>query len=97
MRELRTVERNIVVEIEVYSECKYEAAKLGHMDVFENSIKVDYSIESWEIITGEDAVEIESMTDDDGIDDHHEYLVLHLTDGNTATFRNSYVDMFRVA
>ena len=97
MKELRTVGKNIVVEIEVYSECKYKAAELGHMDVFENSIKVDYSIENWEIITGEDARDIEVETDEDGIDEHHEYLVLHLTDGNTATFRNSYVDMFRIA
>lgn len=91
MTELRTFGRPAIVEIEVYSECKYTAPA----EVFEDSIKVDYSIESWEIVTGEDAVEIEAEMDE--IDDHHEYLVLHLMDGNTATFRNSYVDMFRVA
>lgn len=92
MKELRTFGRPAIVEIEVYSECKYTASA----EVFENSIKVNYGIENWEIVTGEDAMEIEAMTDEDGIDDHHEYLVLHLMDGETATFRNSYVDMFRV-
>lgn len=97
MKELRTFGKPVVVELEVYSECKYIAAELGHNEVFENSIKVDYSIESWEIVTGEDAEEIEAETDESSIDDHHEYLVLHLMSGDTATFRNSYVDMFRIA
>ncbi len=93
MKELRTFGRPAIVEVEVYSECKYEA----HDEVFENSIKVDYPIESWEIVTGEDAREIEEETDESCIDDYHEYLVLHLMDGTTSTFRNSYVDMFRIA
>lgn len=97
MKELRTFGRPAVVEVEVYSECKYTAAELGHNEVFENSIKVNYSIENWEIVTGEDAEEIEAETDGTCIDDLHEYLVLHLMDGDTATFRNSYVDMFRIA
>lgn len=92
MREQRTFRRPVIVEVEVYSECKYTASE----EVFENSIKVDYDIDSWEIVTGEDAREIEADTDEDGIDDYHEYLVLHLLDDSTATFRNSYVDMFRV-
>ena len=95
MKELRTFGRPAVVEIELYNECKYIAAELGHMDVFENSIKIDYSVENWEMVTGEDAKEIEAEMDT--VDDHHEYLVLHLMDGETATFRNSYVDMFRIA
>ena len=92
MKELRTFGRPAVVEVEVYSECKYTASA----EVFENSIKVNYSIENWEIVTGEDARESETNTDGTCIDDYHEYLVLHLMDGDTATFRNSYVDMFRV-
>ncbi len=92
MRELRTVGRAVDVELECYYECKYTASA----EVFENSTKVQYKIESWEIVAGEDAEEIESMTDADGIDDNHEYLVLNLVGGGTATFRNSYCDMFRI-
>lgn len=92
MRELRTYGRPVVVEVEVYKECKYTASA----EVFEDSITVVYPIESWEIVTGEDASKIEAETDGTCIDDYHEYLVLHLLDGDEATFRNSYVDMFRV-
>lgn len=88
MRTLRT--GTAIVEVEVYSECKYTASP----EVFENSIKVNYSIEAYEIVSNEDAYEIEDNTDE--LDDYHEYLILHLTDGSTTTFRNSYVDMFRV-
>ena len=91
MRELRTAGCKVDVEVEVYGEFKYTASK----EIFENSIRVNYkNVLNWEIITGQDAEEIESMTDDDGTDDLHEYLVLHLENGDTATFRNSYVDMF---
>lgn len=51
-------------------------------------------IKAWSIVNGEDAEEIESMTDASGIDENHEYLVLHFANGETATFRNSHVDMF---
>lgn len=87
MRELRTAGCKVDVEVEVYGAVKYTAT--------ENGIKVNYkNVINWEIITGQDAEEIESMTDEDGTDDLHEYLVLHFENGDTATFRNSYVDMF---
>ena len=89
MKQVRTVGRTFNAEIEVYSENKYTA----DAQVFENSRKVLYTnIEYWEIISGEDAAEIEASG---LVDDNHEYLVLHFTDGDTATFRNSYVDMWR--
>lgn len=54
-----------------------------------------YYITSYSVVGGEKARQIESETDEDGIDDFSEYLVLDLDNGETATFRNSYVDMFR--
>ena len=59
-------------------------------------IRVEYKgVASWDIISGgTEAEEIEAETDADGIDEYHEYLVLHFENGNTATFRNSHVDMF---
>lgn len=92
MVDSRTYGRNANVEVEVYGECKYLASE----ETFENAKRVRYTIESWDIVSGDDAKEIEELTDESGIDDTHEYLVLHLANGETATFRNSYVDMFRI-
>lgn len=88
----RTFGRVAKVKLDVYEQCKYTASA----EVFDNAKEVEYEIENWEIVSDEDAVEIENETDNSCIDDFHEYLVLHLTDGSTATFRNSYVDMFRI-
>lgn len=76
------------VEIEVHEALKWEATQEDEMVVTYKGIK------AWSIISDEDATEIESMTDASGIDEYHEYLVLHFANGETATFRNSHVDMF---
>jgi hypothetical protein len=95
MKIYSTYGRTVNVKLDVYEECKYTAAKLGHTDVFENCMTVEYKgLKEWYIITGEDAEEIEAHTDGSCIDDHHEYLELHFEDGTVSTFRNSYVDMF---
>ena len=85
----RTIGRPFTAEIEIYSENKYKASA----EVFAASRRIIYDqIEKWAIISGEDAKEIEEQG---LVDDNHEYLVLYFTDGDSATFRNSYVDMWR--
>lgn len=75
------------VEVRIYNEMKYEAT--------EEAARVQYNINSFSVVTGEAAEKIEAETDGSCIDEYHEYLVLKLTDGDTATFRNSHVDLFR--
>jgi len=74
------------VRVYIYHGTKYE----DH----EELATAEYTgVTSWDIIEGgEEAKEIEK--DADRIDENHEYLVLHLNNGETATFRNSHVDMF---
>ena len=73
------------VELRIYEGIKYEAT--------EEMVRVQYDITGFEVTDGKGA-EIEK-TDGSCIDEYDEYLILHLADGDTATFRNSHVDMFR--
>lgn len=77
------------VIITVYENNKYTATENSYKDI-------EYTgVTSWDIIEGgAEAEEIEAYTDESGVDDNHEYLVLHFENGETSTFRNSYVDMF---
>lgn len=55
--------------------------------------EVEYTgVNAWDIIEG--GAEAEEIEEQGLMDDNHEYLVLHMNDGRTATYRNSYVDMF---
>lgn len=90
MVERKTYGRPVNVVVEVYSKCKYNASE-------EHPLTVQYSgLVSWDIVSGYEASLIEAETDESSIDDFHEYLVLHFEDSSEATFRNSYVDMFRI-
>ena len=76
------------VEIEIYDRCKYEK---------DSEVKYTFEykdVKGFEVVVGEKAAEIENDSDGSCIDDNHEYLVLYFESGETATFRNSYVDMF---
>lgn len=78
------------VKVKVYSGVKYDLSS-------EKVTEVEYKdIQGFEIVTGEKATEIENMTDVKSRDDYNEYLVITFKDGQTATFRNSYVDLFRI-
>ena len=90
MRELRkTVLKN--AKVVVYDECKYTMTE----ETVKRSKTMNYEgLTYFYIVTEEDATLIESETDGSCIDDYHEYLELHFEDGSTATFRNSYCDLF---
>lgn len=74
----------MLVKIRVYDRMKY------HADA-EQVAEARYEIERFEILNGEQ-INIESFGGD--VDEHDEYLVLYLSNGESSTFRNSYVDLF---
>ena len=77
------------VKVDIYSEVKYTASE----EVFENAKTVDYSFcGGFDVVNGKEAG-IEN-TDGSCVDDYDEYVILYFEDGETATFRNSYVDIF---
>ena len=78
------------VKVKVYSGVKYDLSN-------EKVAEVEYKdIEGFEVATGERATEIGSMTDEESRDEYNEYLVITFKDGQTATFCNSHVDLFRI-
>lgn len=78
------------VKVKIYDMCKYnkDSKKVAEVEY--------HNIEGYEVVTGQRAQEIAEETDLDGRDDYNEYLIITLEDGKTSTFRNSYVDMFRI-
>lgn len=78
----------IKVDVKIYDGVKYEASS-------KVAKRVTYEIERFEIIHEADDKDIRANYTDEELDPFDEYLRLYLADGETATFRNSYVDMFR--
>ena len=77
------------VIVKVYDLVKYERGS-------KKIAQVEYDIEGFKVVGGGvEAEEIEKDIDANSIDEYHEYLVLDLGNGETATFRNSHVDLFR--
>lgn len=74
--------------VERYSRCKYFHPEDGERIHYEN-------VEAFEVVHGEAAAQLEAEMDGAALDDFHEYLVLYFTNGETATYRNSYADLFK--
>ena len=78
------------VKVKVYNGVKYEATS-------EKVAEIKYkSIKGYEVVTGDRATEIGLETDENRRDEYNEYLIITLDNGETATFRNSHVDLFRI-
>lgn len=85
----RTIGRVFDAKLYVYNKSKY----IADPDAEVRRVII-HDVEAWEVVRGERAEAIEAETDGSNIDDNHEYLVLYHENGETSTFRNSYVDMF---
>lgn len=79
------------VKVKIYNGVKYN--KLNTIKVAEVEYK---NIQSFEVVFGERATEIGLETDENSRDEFNEYLVITLEDGETSTFCNSHVDLFRI-
>ena len=78
------------IKVKVYNGVKYNLEN-------EKVAEVEYNnIRGYEVVTGERATEIGLETDENSRDEYNEYLIITLEDGETATFCNSHVDMFRI-
>ena len=76
------------VIVKVYNGSKYEESS-------EKIAEIKYDIAGFEIIHSADDEEILRNYSEEELDPNDEYLRLNLENGETATFRNSRVDMFR--
>ena len=79
----------MTVKVKVYNGVKYE-------ETSEKVAELNYNIIGYEVVTGDRATAIGLETDENSRDEYDEYLILTLENGETSTFCNSHVDMFRV-
>ena len=75
------------VKVKVYDGVKYNKGS-------EKVAEVEYQIEDYEVKQISDE-EIAAMGFDT-VDEFEEYLILTFENGETSTFRNSHVDLFRI-
>ena len=74
----------------MYNGIKYDRNSKKSAEVVYNNIK------GYEVVTGEKAALIGKETDENSLDEYNEYLIIHLETGETATFCNSHIDLFRI-
>lgn len=78
------------VKVKIYNGVKYNKDS-------EKVAEVEYkNIQGFEVVFGERATQIGFETDENSRDEFNEYLVITLEDGETSTFCNSHVDLFRI-
>lgn len=80
--------KKMTVKVKVYEETKYTAKKTACEVKYEDVTKFEVKQIPIE--------EILKQTDESGVDEYNEYLIIYFKNGDTATFRNSHVDLFRI-
>ena len=87
-KEINTKEsQQMIVKVKVYNMCKYNSKSEKIAEVEYNPIKI-------EVVKIPDE-QIYAMGFDE-LDEYGEYLIMTHGDGETSTFRNSHVDVFRI-
>lgn len=79
------------IKVKVYNGVKYNADSKKVAEVIYND-----DIRGYELVTGDRATKIGLETDSYSRDEHNEYLVIELENGELATYCNSHVDMFQI-
>lgn len=74
------------LKVKVYDGCKYDAASKKVAETIYNDV---VSLEV-KVIADKEILKTYDETDE-----YNEYAIITFTDGTTATFRNSHVDIFR--
>ena len=78
------------VKVKLYNGVKYNIENEKVAEVIYNNII------GYEVVTGDKATLIGLETDENSRDEYNEYLIITLENGETTTFCNSHVDMFRI-
>ena len=78
------------VKLKLYDGVKYNLENEKIIEIVYNNIR------GYEVVTVESATQIGLETDENSRDEFNEYLIITLENGESATFCNSHVDMFRV-
>lgn len=78
----------MTVKVKGYRGTKYTAKETAFEVKYEDVTKFE--------VKQIPAEEILKQTDESGVDEYNEYLIIYFEDGDTATFRNSHVDLFKI-